>query len=193
MGELKAAPVRRCPKCGAQLRPAGTTCWLCHAKMPPPGAGVIRASIVRERDDAKRPLQYGLSSLLLLITFAAIICSLIKMNPGIGVAVAILAVPAVLRTVFTAFRRARRGDPMSVGSKAGVFLVTMVMLVCVVVAAGAACCVAFLLACGAMLPHSGGGPDPFTSALIIGGVGAAAVAIFVTLLFGEIRRRRRNG
>jgi peptidoglycan biosynthesis protein MviN/MurJ (putative lipid II flippase) len=160
--------------------------------MPPLGGAVIRARLVPEVDNRKRPFQFGLSSLLLVITFAAIFCSIIKMNPGIGIVVAMLAAPAMLRTIFVAFRRQESGNPMSTGGKVGVFLITMAMVVCLVVAGCTALCAAFLLTCATMMPKAPNGGDMLTMALVFGAVAAAATGILVTLVTSEIRRRRRS-
>ena len=60
MEGLQPKSSRRCPQCAAYVSLEATDCWLCHAKLPPPAAAVM-ASLVPEADNAKRPLQYGIS------------------------------------------------------------------------------------------------------------------------------------
>jgi hypothetical protein len=188
---------RRCVLCGAEVGVAATNCWLCNAKMPPLGPSDPRPMPPpRKMDESSRPLQYGISSLLLVITFAAIICSLIKMNPGLGIAAAILTIPAAVRTILVAFRREESGKPMSTGGKAGVFFVTMAMSLCVLAAACGAFCITFFLTCSAVLMGgSKAGPtgDPLGVAFIFGGIAAAGVAIIATVVFWTVVRRNRNG
>jgi hypothetical protein len=186
---------RRCTQCEAEVGIAATNCWLCNARMPPLGASVAsRAPAPRTLDDPPRPLQYGISSLLLAITFAAIICSLIKMNPGLGIAAAILTIPAAIRTILVAFRRQQSGAPMSTGGKAGIFMMTMAMSFGVVIAACTAFCATFFLTCTAALASKGGPKgDPFTIAFIFGAVAAIGAAAVVSLAFWTAVRRNRNG
>jgi hypothetical protein len=190
MDALQLKSSRRCPQCAAYVTLEATDCWLCHAKLPPLGA-VIMASIVPEADNAKRPFQYGLSSILLVITFAAILCSLIKMSPGLGIAVAILTTPAMLRTILVAFRQRQSGEPMSAGDKANIFFLTMAMSLGVIVAACGAFCVTFFLTCAASLAGNSKA-DPFVASFVVGGIAALIVAIFISLTFWRAGRRGRS-
>jgi hypothetical protein len=194
MDVLPTMPARHCPQCDAQVDPAAKYCWLCNAKLSPSSAGAARQTPLQAQlVDSNRPFQFGISSLLLVITFVAILCSVVKMNPGLGIVVAVLTVPAVLRTVLVAFRQQQGGKPMSAAGKTGVFMLTMAMSLCVAVAACAAFCFTFFFTCLAAAAGKGGGfqGDPFTPAFIIGGIVAAAVAILVTFVFWRVLRRDR--
>ena len=102
----------KCPYCGAPLQPDQTTrCWLCHGV---PAAATARTAGAGQPVDTKARFQYRLSSLLLIMTLIAILSGLIAMHQGFGIVVAILALPALVRTCITATRVGRR-RPAGVG------------------------------------------------------------------------------
>jgi hypothetical protein len=189
-------PACHCPQCDAQVDPAAKYCWLCNATLSSPSAGAAPLSPFRAQlgDSSSRPLQYGISSLLLVITFVAILCSIIKMNPGLGIVIAILTLPAMIRTVLVAFRQRESGKPMSAAGKTGVFFLTMAMSLCVVVASCAAFCFTFFFTCLAAASVKGGGmrDDLLTVPLIVGGIAAVGVAVLITFVFRAALRRGRN-
>ena len=196
MDAPQVSPTRLCPQCGAYVGVAATNCWLCNAKMPPLDAILVPLPPIRAQlvDSSSRPLQYGISSLLLIITFVAILCSITKMNPGLGIVIAILTLPAMIRTVLVAFRRRESGAPMSAAGKTGVFLLTMAMSLCVVVASCAAFCFTFFFTCLAAVSGKGGGmrDDLLILPLIVGGIAAVGVAALVTFAFRAALRHGRN-
>jgi hypothetical protein len=194
MASFKPTPLSYCPHCGATRKSGTSTCWLCQAVLPSHGADAapVLATLVPEpRRSAQpgRPFQFGLSSLLLLITFVAILCSIIKMDPGLGIVLTVLAAPAMLRMLIVAFQRQQSGVPMSPSEKAGVFFMTAAMALCVVAAAGAAFCFAFFVTCTATMIGGGGDNTALAVCTIVGGIAAAIVAIFVAFLFWRARRR----
>ena len=58
------------------------------------------------------PFQFGLSSLLLITTLAAVVMSVGVMVPGVGIALAIVATPALIRTYILTRRAARMASPL---------------------------------------------------------------------------------
>jgi hypothetical protein len=128
------------------------------------------------------------------MTLIAILSSLIGMNPGLGIVVAIVAVPALVRTCFTATRRGARGQPLSVEGKVALFLLTVSMTVIVIVAAGAA----FFLTCLAIfVTGMNVGPHPNESALLqialtVGLVVSLVVVMLFAWLFWNLSHRTRN-
>ena len=136
MGIPQSTPSVCCPKCGAQLKPGHAKCWLCIADAR---SRATAANLGKSRPiEPTGRFQYGISTLLLVITLVAILCSIIKMNPGLGIVVAILVIPALLRTCISAARSRAHGQPISSGEKAGVFATTTLMSIVVMVAAGIA-------------------------------------------------------
>ena len=117
-----------------------------------------------------------------MITFAAILCSLIKMSPGLGIVVAILTTPAMLRTILVAFRQRQSGVPMLTSDKANIFFLTIVMSLGVILAACGAFCVTFFLTCTASLAGNSKA-DPLVVSFVVGGIVAVAAASFVAIAF----------
>ncbi|MGO8689882.1 MAG: hypothetical protein ACLQLG_09620 [Thermoguttaceae bacterium] len=209
MGSAAAGARNLCPHCGAMLAPGREVCWLCGgaAAARPGGAAVAAAtaaariqsgSFAEYRPAATRGrFQFGLSSLLLIMTLVAILCSIIKMAPGLGIVLAILALPALVRTCIAASQEGASGQPMPFGKKLGVFLLTMVMSYAVLAAAGIAASVAFFFTCLATLgisPRGANADDtPLLVGSIAGGIVAVVVAAALTWLFWKISRRRRTG
>ena len=115
--------------------------------------------------------QFGLTSLLLFVTLAAILCSVVAMNPGLGIVAAILTIPALVRTCVVAWRGEQYGDPVSPVAKVAVFLLTMVVGGVVLVPAGIAF---FFVAC-----MTSGWPigELNNRAMIMGGIAGTIVAV----------------
>jgi hypothetical protein len=200
----QSVPNGCCPQCGAALIAGQPKCWLCHAESPA-GADVESVAWVlqpRVEHPSAAPaghLQYSLSSLLLFMTIVAVLVGIIAMHQGIGIVVAIVALPLLAHACFaTARRKARVQSPSSgggvgkervqsssAGSTLAAALLTLAMVVTVPVAAG----VAFFFACAASLVSSPGGRDPLMAggmaALVVGG---AATCLFVGLLVAVIRK-----
>jgi hypothetical protein len=195
---LQYEPADSCPKCGAVRKPGRAICWLYCAALPRPGTGGAvfeDAAAIWEPPRLDPPagsFQFGLSSLFLLMTLAAILCSVIKMNPGLGIAMAILSTPALVWTMVAASRRRSRGNPMSPGRKAGMFIVALLAVVGAVVAVVGAFVVAFLATCATT--RTGAGQYDFgdpVAALVIGGIAAFGVVLFLCILFRKVTRRNR--
>ena len=127
-------------------------CWLCQGEAP-----VLATLVERPPGTKHRPVpppdrfQYGLSSLLLIMTLVAILCSIISMHRGLGIAVAMLTVPALVWTCCIASERGVSGKPMSAGAKTGVFLRNLALIVSVIVVVIVAAVVALSLICTMML------------------------------------------
>ncbi|MBX7166318.1 MAG: hypothetical protein K1X74_08200 [Pirellulales bacterium] len=103
-----------CPECGAANltipgAPRPAECWLCRRVFG--AADAMRASSPATE---QRPLQFGLSSLLLCITLVAIFFGLLAAAPPMAVLFFLLTLPALIRT--TVVLR-RRGQPATLGEK----------------------------------------------------------------------------
>jgi hypothetical protein len=196
MGSSQSTPNGSCRHCGAELIAGRSECWLCHASMPAGGDAAIIVAEAAGNRQAARPtgrFQFGISSILLFTTFVAILCSITTMSPGLGVALAILAIPALLRTYVVAARRGASGKPMSTGGKAGVFLLTLFVVVGAIVAVLGAFVVAFLATC-AVTGGDRGFDGSLPLALLFGGVAAiATIVVIVLTLVAASRRRGRKG
>jgi hypothetical protein len=190
-------PADSCPKCGAVRKPGRSKCWLCSAALPPPGTGSAAFGDVAAIWEPPRleppagPFQYGLSSLFLIITLGAILCSIAVMEPGLGIAAAILATPALIWTIVAAARRGNRGQPMSAEKKINTFVLALLAF-----AGGAVVVIgAFVMAMiGSCMAINGdridGGNE--TIPIVIGGLVAVAVAgVLVRVVWKHLHRKNR--
>ena len=134
-GNAAGSPFRHCPECQATRRPDAKYCWLCGAALEPIAAEAVQPSVGSERRAA---YQFGLSTLMLMVTLAAVVLSVFRMSLGVGLALVFLTTPALVRTCITAARRKARGQPMSPLAKTGVFAATFGIVVVVVAASIAA-------------------------------------------------------
>jgi hypothetical protein len=135
----------------------------------------------------------------LVTTLLAIICSIIRMAPGLGIFLAIVTVPALVRTCILAYRSVARGQRMSAGKKAGVFLLSMVMVsIVIVVSSAVSLFIAFVVICTPGGNVSGGpggpglGPDNVPLGLTLGGLAGLAVAALLIWCFCMISRSIRR-
>ena len=200
MGLSQSMPKGCCPQCGMNLIAGQPKCWLCHAASP--GAAVESVAWglqPRVEHPSAAPSEYRLASLLLFMTIVAVLAGIIAMHPGIGIVVAIVALPVLVHACFaTARRKDRVPSPSSggvvgkdrvqsssAGSTLATVLLTLTMIVTVPLAAG----VAFFIACAVSFT-SPGGRDPFAAgglaALVVGG---AVTCLFVGLLVAVIRKQ----
>lgn len=132
--------------------------------------------------------QFSLATLFLLITLAAVCLALMAREPGLGIGLAILSLPAFVRTAMLVGRRRELGRPTSpvlkitsyVGSLLTVVLVSTVVLIASV---GTFCTVCIGLAKN----HSDDGP--IVLALVLAGA-ATVAAIFGVVAFIRWRWRR---
>ena len=89
------------------------------------------------------PFQFGISSLLLITTLVAVVMSVSVMVPGIGIALAVLATPALARTYVLSRRSRADGKPASAGEKVALFMMCLGIATLIALATGAA----FFAAC----------------------------------------------
>jgi hypothetical protein len=91
----------------------------------------------------RAPFQFGLSSLLLITTLVAVIMSVSVMVPGIGIFLAIVSVPALVRTYILIRRQRDEGKSASNRDKAVLFLLCLGIAALIALAVG----VAFFMTC----------------------------------------------
>ena len=199
---------RVCPKCGSDVPEHAAECWLCHAAIEPSRTAEDppQATVAELADTAaattpstgnrppavseRRPVfQFGLASLLLFTTLVAVLLSAFTTFPGLGIALTILAVPALARTCFVAIRTRDRGQPMPVMTKIHVFLVTLGVATLIAVAVGATfygtCWAGFFggVAANNALGNPGGGYSGIVwglwTGVILGIIAGLVVAFFL--------------
>jgi hypothetical protein len=145
----------------------------------------LKASHADERH--ARPtghLQFGISSLLLIVTLVAILGSIANMAPGLGILLVIVAVPALVRTCIVAYRNLACGENMSAAEKAGVFLLSMVTIAALMLIAGpVAIFVGFMVYCTTANGSANGG----ILANIAGGIAGLVVALIIWYVWTNLR------
>jgi hypothetical protein len=147
-----------CRDCGAAVKPLDRQCWLCHRSL------VVEAELV-EPDYAPpkwiNPAQFSLETLMLVITLIAVCLGMIMAEPGVGVLVAIVAAPALVRTLIAGYQDRKAGTPMTLGEKLLTFTASTGVALAVLVTGGtafaAACAGSIFVACG--LESAGAGPS----------------------------------
>jgi len=82
--------------------------------------------------------QFSIASLMLIMTLTAVLLGVGVMAPGMGIALAVLAAPALVRTSIVAARSRARGEPMTPFRKIHLFVTSLVVVGIIAVAAGTA-------------------------------------------------------
>ena len=131
------------------------------------------------------PFQFGIASLLLITALVAVIMSVSVMVPGIGIALAMASVPALLRTYVLVRRKRENGEPVTNQDKAVLFVACLGVAVLIAIATGAAFfvpCFVSAIACSAIGDGNNG--------LVVGGmIGAiAGLVTSLTLLVYLLRK-----
>jgi len=126
-----------CPECGATVvRRATNTvmrCWLCGHRVGLPAG--------ESANFAVRPTapQFGIASMMLTVTLVAVCLGVGVMAPGLGVALAVLVTPALIRTAIGVERHKEvSGRTMDVGQKIAAFAGSLGVVTMIGTAAGAA-------------------------------------------------------
>ena len=81
---------------------------------------------------------FTLSSLFLVMTLIAVCLGVAVQLPGLGIPLAILCTPALIRTMLIRARRRAKGRSMTAGEKVLVFLGSLAVVTTIAVAAGGA-------------------------------------------------------
>jgi hypothetical protein len=171
-----------CPQCGADLT-GQPRCWLCYSdtKVRPTiatGAQVPSVAVKSNGGFYTASWQFGLDSLLLMMTFAAVLVGAFAAAPGLGVAVALVSAAPLLRTVIVARKGRVAGVPLTPLQKALSFFAGVAFIVVLAVSVG----IAFYLTCwvgfiGVAFGSSIFGRD---------GLGMLAPALWTGFIFGGI-------
>jgi hypothetical protein len=180
-----------CPRCGAELAPGRTVCWLCHTNLSALGQGDSMPPPVPRRHN--EPAQSSLSSLLLFVILIVILGGMIATSPGIGILVTVLAIPALLRTAFITWRRRREGEFVSAGDQAGQFMLTLLIVFASCVAIAITVVVAFFVT--VFVTCFAGGNDAAVRSLpaIVAAVAGIMATASIILILWYVRRKNRQG
>ena len=131
---------RVCRYCGAE-NPAAFRCWLCGS-VAPLGRGALASAGSSPPAKPHATPTFGLSALMLAVAGMAVLFGVFRSSSGIGVALLVLATPAIIQTV--------RVESESPWAKLGVFMGTLGVTVAVIVASIAA----FLVVCAGIMSQT---------------------------------------
>lgn len=97
-----AMPVAHCPDCDALVDPTSTRCWLCGTDIKPHdvsiGSEVLRLRSLPPPAPRQLRLTFSLIGALTLVTLLAICVAVMRYHLGLGIFLAIVLVPALVRT-----------------------------------------------------------------------------------------------
>jgi hypothetical protein len=197
-------PYSTCPDCGAPLAGAGVPCGRCQ------GAEASQESLSTASEPPTTPFAEGwtppspphpvplpdapqhagfhfsLASLMLFVTLVAVIMGVASVAPGLAIALAVLAVPALVHTAVLAMRRRARGEPLSPADKLSLFLSSAGALLISLLAAGiafyATCWVGFFAGAGVGAGVGVRGYDSIGWGLMTGVIAGVLAGIVVAVL-----------
>lgn len=123
---------KKCRHCGAGNPEGDLKCWLCSASLDAAdksadgslGSTSIEMPLATAVGSTT-PLGSGqmqLATIFLLMTLSAVIVALIGAAPGLGILMAIVATPPVIRTMLVVKRRAQSGQQVGAVQKVLLFL-----------------------------------------------------------------------
>lgn len=137
------------------------------------------------------PLQFSLATILLVMTLIAVCFGAFGISPGLGLAVAAFAAPALIRTLVVGAQQKRAGQRLSIADKLTAFLASLGIMILVAVAAIVAFQIACWGTCGiiaaadsqSLVDEAG-----FIASVVVGS--AAAIAVGIWILWATRPRRR---
>ncbi len=204
-------PSRFCAKCFAAWNGNRPTCWLCGApqELAAPGAPrharVLLPPFPLEPYASPppvpteshfppplplldpQPFQFSLNTLMLAMTLIAVLCGLCVSAPGLGIPLAILAVPAWIRASRALRIDTKIENRQNFGNKIEKFFVSLGAVILAALAAGAAGFAACTVICyaGVGLNNNGGRADEaaFQMGLMGGAVVVLAMFIWLSIKF----------
>lgn len=130
-----ASELAVCKDCGATNDANAPECWLCHQALPSPetSASVTRdISLLKTNNSDPR-----ISVACLLSLMALVVIGVGLEDPGLGIALAVVLTPAVVRTLLISRNESRRGRPQSVPGLLAAMLGSLFVVVTIGVAAAA--------------------------------------------------------
>lgn len=173
----------KCPRCGEINLPGVTTCWTCGQ------TGLRTDSAVPAREvEPRDPLnEYGtlfvITGAVLLAAGATVCLGVLMEAPGIAIILAIVTVPAFVRTGLVVRRRSQLGKPVSQEKRIWLLMGSLVASMTVAVVVGLASVGTF---CAVCLASEYRGTLPIS--LLIGTVCFGALVWMVVLNWKQWRR-----
>lgn len=180
-----ASQTPRCPECGAEHHAGARRCWLCGAELAgEPSAAPASTSADTEATAAT----FSLSSLFLVMTLVAVCAGVFAAAPGLGIIFAVLATPALVRTIFITAKQKSRGTAVTPGQKIVRFLGSIGVVLLVFLSIGVALLTACLTACAGYELDPNKGTFIFPS-MVIGGVVGLPLAGWLLWLIWRWQRK----
>lgn len=171
-----------CPHCGARRITLGAVpCWMCGEMLPAHEGPLPRGTRLESGPDA------GLISVAVLTIL--VVLGLTAEAPGLGIALAILATPALVRVVAKSHETKESGQPLTGAEKIGLFFSSLGTVILVGIAAFVAffaTCFAVCLGVFSVQPHGGDGSLMFLS---VGAGLLVGIPIFIFLLRKAWKRK----
>jgi hypothetical protein len=181
----------RCPECGAAYRLAAERCWLCGSKLPQDGLDTVQPEEPLEATLVTRETAstFSLSSLFLVMTLVAVGAGVFAAAPGLGILFAIVATPALARTIVVTSRQKTRGIVTTPGQKAGAFLGSIGIVLLVFLSIGVALFTACWTACAGGAVMSAGSQNAVIAGAVAGGIAGLTLSGWVLWLIWRKRRK----
>lgn len=189
-----------CPDCGAPFPNDATNCWLCGWKLGEPvGVRPKHAGSTNANPYASPALNpadlkwtFSLSTLFLWTALVAVVMGVVRIAPGLGIALGVLAIPAALHTTAIAAKRERRtGHALTVPEKIAAFGISFAFATWIAFGSFIAAFAAFFVTCTAGLTIGDGFGRSGDYVLTISAFVAGAVFLSF-LAFFLIRNVRRT-
>jgi hypothetical protein len=156
-----------CPGCGAKNRTDASFCFLCRQLLPRPVDDTVpplevarlgKSTSFAQSHQARARTTFSLSAIILVIALIAVWLGVLRESRGLGVALAVLAAPALGRTLTAVDTAAARGQSMTATQKvlrfmlswATVVAVAGVIVVAFAIAGAAICLMAIGVAAGGL-------------------------------------------
>ena len=103
----------RCRECSAKMWVLGQKhCWLCHALLEAPARAGLRAPPTVQRQAG---WTFGLSTLMVTVALCAVFFGVFRESHALGILLAIVVTPALVRTWVASSREEEKGHPMTGG------------------------------------------------------------------------------
>lgn len=168
----------KCPHCGEMLNLKGDSCPKC-------GDNPYRSP---SPVDARPGASFGLATLLGVITIIAVCLGMGMLYPPLGIGLAVLCTPALIRTGIAMQRRQRRGDSPAWEARVVFFLGSVGIMLGLAVATGvtfyATCWAGFAAGTGISSMAGAKEYDPLGYGLVTGLVLGVAVGLIVLVWLG---------
>jgi len=136
---------------------------------------------------------FSIGSLLLVITVIGVLLGIMVQAPGLGITLALFAVPPWIRTALVLKRRQAMGFQPTMSDRVALFMGSMFVTWVIVITLTVACCLTFFVTCLAVFAASQDGRGDESLIWLFIWCSVLAVAITVLFLFSYwIRARWRR-